>query len=480
MQRKTTHRGIVGYTATTKRTISNGSAFNGLFGTPTGVTTTLQVNPTINDTIRHMANMVVKHKNQTKKLYTYLKNKSASNEQFLRNLFDFQYTHMQYQEDEKGKEQLRQPNAAWRDRAKGIDCDCYSIFTATTIMHHPTLYPVLRVVRQPQLKTFHHVYVVIPKTPNADLSNKANYWVIDPVLDAFDKEINYAEKIDFIMKDFVIQELGGVSTALGCADANCDCAPKERHIIVSPNDLKGRLTAERDLLAAGELKQLDTLINRKAVINALNKLLSNWDDEYKRHQLVKQLRTELAHQAQPLAGVSSFLQNDVVKAGINLVPGGGFVNQGVDLLTSLFPSNTTPSKKVVLFDEYWPGGKRNGQPIIEVPAGAQWYAGYKAHIDKEAAPYTIEQLTEAFLWFGANNPQFIWQGGNGNTGNAYWQYLMKEYYRASKQGNTNTSNNSTDLLSSPYVKYGLIGLGALSVVGLAYYAISSNKHKEDK
>ncbi|HAA21848.1 MAG TPA: hypothetical protein DCP28_24915, partial [Cytophagales bacterium] len=43
------------------------------------------------------------------------------------NIWTFCYTHFQYKEDRKDREELRTPARAWHDRKSGIDCDCFSI-----------------------------------------------------------------------------------------------------------------------------------------------------------------------------------------------------------------------------------------------------------------------------------------------------------------------------------------------------------------
>lgn len=446
----------LGLTSRTKRSILSGASFNGLFGTPNGVTKTLQTNPSITDTMRHMANMIVKHKHQTKKLYAHLTKDKPSNAEFLKSLFDFQYQHIQYKEDEPGKEQLRQPNAAWRDRATGIDCDCYSIFTATTILHHPTLIPVLRVVRQPSKKTYHHVYVVVPKTPNADLNVRANYWVIDPVLDRFDTEVKYAEKLDLNMADFVIQELGSV------AESAHKCAPLQHKRMISPSDLRARLTAERKLIASGKIN-IGTATFTNQVISALDEVLNVWADENKRTAAISNLRKKIS-QPQALNGFfEDVLNNQYVQAGLSLVPGGTAASTGLKaLLPSGGPSAKQGTAQTIWFWKYFPGNPRYKMPVIKETDSASYRENtWRPLLERESGGIPLEQMESLFETAMKIEPNLV--DKQYPSSQDLWRYIQKV-------ATGSNSNNSTNSISNSITNNKMLLWGGLGLLGLATVA----------
>lgn len=180
---------------TGKRNIKSGIEYNKYFGAATQVNIDLP-KADVYQTLEFMEKLVYDTLSQTSKIAQKLKSRSHKNT--CRNIFDFIYTHIQYKPDQVGVEQLRTPNRTWADRSTGVDCDCYSIFISS-ILSNLGIKHYFRITKYNGKPNFQHVYVVVPKDGKS-LTNKASYFVIDPVLDAFNDEKPYSEKFDKVMK----------------------------------------------------------------------------------------------------------------------------------------------------------------------------------------------------------------------------------------------------------------------------------------
>lgn len=175
----------LGYVAQTKRVIKPSNHYNSLFGAPSGVVKNIKVNPSVGEILAHMQMLVNSTLPQTAKFAAYLKQNNTSIENLLKALFTFMYQHIDYKEDAKGFEQLREPARLFLDKIG--DCDCYSVFIKS-VLQNLGIKSHFKVVKFNGNENFSHVYVVVPKFPNAKMSNKNDYWVIDPVLDTFNQE----------------------------------------------------------------------------------------------------------------------------------------------------------------------------------------------------------------------------------------------------------------------------------------------------
>ena len=175
----------LGITATHVRKIKSGAEYEKYFEPATGTTEVINEDATVHDTLDFVAVLVQKTINDTKKIAQVLKRATLNDT--CEAIFDFFYNNYQYKLDEYGIEQVRRPNRSWADRRTGIDCDCFtasvsSVLTNLGIEHY------LKIIAINGKEHFQHIYVVVPKRQGLDINNRANYWVIDPVLNHYNEE----------------------------------------------------------------------------------------------------------------------------------------------------------------------------------------------------------------------------------------------------------------------------------------------------
>jgi hypothetical protein len=196
----------LGLVASHKRTIKSGTEYNKYFDTSAieGKEVELMAEGDVYDTLKLMQKIVRDTLPQTKKIAQILK--GSSTEGTCANVWNFLYTHIQYKKDNPLREQLRTPIRSWKDRATGIDCDCYAIFISSILAN----LGIPHSFRMAAYKgDFQHVYVVV--------KNKGNTIVIDPVLDTFNQEAPYSKKYDHTMTK--------VTMLNGVGDAACNTKP---------------------------------------------------------------------------------------------------------------------------------------------------------------------------------------------------------------------------------------------------------------
>lgn len=196
-----------------KRNIKSGSEYDKYFSKSNGRSTILKNWGSTEYTINAIATIGMNGSvvAQTSKIAAALK--GATLEETCRNIWNFLYGHVQYVRDRTGIEELRQPNRTWADR-KG-DCDDYAIF-ASTVLSNLGIPHKVRVTAYKG--DWQHIYVVVPKSGNISetLTQKSrnNYFVIDPVVDSFNYEVQYSKNKDIM----IIQELSGINGIAGRAE----------------------------------------------------------------------------------------------------------------------------------------------------------------------------------------------------------------------------------------------------------------------
>lgn len=200
--------GGVGLVATKARLIKSGTEYDRLFPSPEKTDPYLSYNGTNEQTLKEFIPNVVKtYINDTVKIALFLKQETL--EQTLRSIFNFIYEHIQYKPDSPTEEQIRRPARSWYDRKSGVDCDCYTVFISS-ILTNLRIPHSLRMSAYSSKRGYQHVYVVVPKKKGANMSVRSNYWVIDPVLDAFDTEKPYLFKKDKVMLAGIESGLNGL------------------------------------------------------------------------------------------------------------------------------------------------------------------------------------------------------------------------------------------------------------------------------
>lgn len=203
----------LGITATHVRKIKPGKEFEQYFEQATGVNELISDDASVHDTLAFVAVLVQKTLKDSKKISQVLKRPTL--EATCKSIFDFFYQHYQYKLDDLGVEQVRRPTRAWRDRKTGIDCDCFtasvsSVLTNLGIEHY------LKIIAINGKENFQHIYVVVPKRSGLDINSRANYWVIDPVLNNNDEEAPTITKTKHLkMNGIPLQQLNGIDELAG-------------------------------------------------------------------------------------------------------------------------------------------------------------------------------------------------------------------------------------------------------------------------
>lgn len=179
----------LGLVANGKRSIRSGREYDRYFDIDQvkGEEIELMPDGTVHDTLRHMQKIVRSTLPQTKRIASKLK--GPTRQATCRNLFNFLYRHVQYKKDNPIREQLRTPLRTWKDRATGVDCDCYSIFISSVLTNLGIPHAFRMAGYQGD---FQHVYVIVPKSGD----DYSSYFTIDPVVDRFDYETPFNKKYD--------------------------------------------------------------------------------------------------------------------------------------------------------------------------------------------------------------------------------------------------------------------------------------------
>lgn len=180
------------------RKVKDGFEYDSLFPKAFGNETIIKKDADLKDTLKFIPEVVRKTRWHTKKIAPLLEGKSLM--ETLRNVFDFTYDHISYKKDDEGLEQIRSPGRAWRDRKRGIDCDCYSVFISSILINLGI--PVtLRVAKYKEENGFQHIYPIVP-LPGG------KYVTMDPVVHVFNHEQKpILEKID---KNMNLNYLDGI------------------------------------------------------------------------------------------------------------------------------------------------------------------------------------------------------------------------------------------------------------------------------
>lgn len=187
--------------SSSKRTLLPGTEYDHLIPKPAGTeTTVVKSGATVEQTVDLMREKVHRTLYQTEKLAKKLMVKGDLR-QSCRNVWNFVYKHIQYKPDTFGIEEVRSPRRLWADRVTGGDCDCMTVFISSLLTNMGIPHQI-RVMAQPGVAHYHHVYVVVPKNMNAfeQLSGyheDGDYIVIDCVMDRYDTEPEVGMKKDF-------------------------------------------------------------------------------------------------------------------------------------------------------------------------------------------------------------------------------------------------------------------------------------------
>ncbi len=198
----------IGFTASnSKRAAKDGREYELLFPAPDGREMLLKRNASVEETVKHMRQIVKMYAWQTAEISKGLKGNSTYST--CQKIWHFLYDHIKYKEDDAGEEQLRTPALSWFIRtSRGIDCDDFSLFAGCILKNLgiPFYFRIAKYYDSKNPEGFSHVYVVVPQT-------ERRYIVIDAVLNQYDMEKSPIKEY----KDFKVMDkenLNGVDITL--------------------------------------------------------------------------------------------------------------------------------------------------------------------------------------------------------------------------------------------------------------------------
>lgn len=156
---------------------------------------------------------------QTKKLAEKLKGATLS--ATLSNDSNFILDYIKYRKDDEAHEQVRSPRRLVYD-GQG-DCDCFAVFLATLLINQGIEFR-FRVAKYKATDEWSHIYIVVPKnqrhSTSQDFSDRSKYFVLDPVTNQHDHEVDYIAKKDF---DMALQYLDGLPSGGSLNGLGCGC-----------------------------------------------------------------------------------------------------------------------------------------------------------------------------------------------------------------------------------------------------------------
>lgn len=151
------------------------------------------------ETVKQMIKIVEGNYTSVQKIANVLFDKKLNT--FLKNIFNFVMTYVQYEKDSMFTEQLRVPLRTLKDQ-KG-DCDCMSILIGS-ILYAKGVPFKFRITKYNGKSNFQHVYVIVPTV-------NGSYTVVDPVIGTFDKEKPFDEKKDFLVDSHLTKYLDNLN-----------------------------------------------------------------------------------------------------------------------------------------------------------------------------------------------------------------------------------------------------------------------------
>ena len=199
--------------ALTHRKVKDGSAYEKLFPSANLKDETVKKGASVTDTVKFIPKVVRKTLSQTEGIAKMLHGNTQS--ETCKNIWDFVYSHIKYNKDEEGKEQIRSPARTWHDRNRGVDCDCYTVFISS-ILTNLKIPHSLRIAKY-RKDYFQHIYPIVHK-PNG------KYITVDCVVDYFNYEEPFTEKKDTKMD---LQYLSGIDDDFSGSDSEENLGKKK-------------------------------------------------------------------------------------------------------------------------------------------------------------------------------------------------------------------------------------------------------------
>ncbi len=233
-----------------KRQIRGGEEFEKFFDKPLGTTQSIKRDAKLEDTINFLPKAIHLVVPQTVKIANHLKR--ANVRETCRNIWEWCYNHFQYEEDVKGKEQIKSPNYSFATRHIGIDCDDFTVLISS-MLHVLKIKHLFRVVKFDEKQGFQHIYPVVILPNGRELP-------MDCVLDSFDFEVPFIEKID---RNMELEFLNGIGNITGIDD---------KPMNIDANDLLDGFEQDMGKLFSKPIKETKVFQSVKTGINAVNKV----------------------------------------------------------------------------------------------------------------------------------------------------------------------------------------------------------------
>jgi len=252
-------------------------------------------------TLDQMATYIAATHGDAAKIADRLYNPSL--ELFTKAIFDHIYQNFQYKLDPNNREQVKGVRGSYANRITGIDCDDMA-FLAGAILYHKGIPFALRKIAMDATGDFSHVYVVVPKSPGLSLSNRSNYWAIDPVLDRWDYEYPKNATPRYF-HDHLITPKSTAMNGLGCA---CQMGSLEQYDL---NTKSGWETLSKNLRNGTEPAPEGDTIATATYKVAL--VLLNWENSVLREATIAELAA-IEDQA-GLDGMGGFIKKGVKGIG---------------------------------------------------------------------------------------------------------------------------------------------------------------------
>lgn len=195
-----------------KRHIKSGADYEHYFSTPRGINDLIKRHSTLRDTVAFLPSSILKTYKQTALIAPIFR--GLTTKETCKNIWNWVYAHINYEKDDLGKEQIRSPRRSFWDRFRGVDCDDYTVFIST-ILCNLNIKHTLRVAKYSVKNGFQHIYPVVP-------IGNGNYITVDCVVDKFNYEVPFIDKIDTPMNlEFLdgIDDMNDADTKLNGIDA---------------------------------------------------------------------------------------------------------------------------------------------------------------------------------------------------------------------------------------------------------------------
>lgn len=186
-----------------KRHIKSGVDYERYFQKADGNNDLIKRHSTLQDTITFLPDAIIKTYKQTALIAPLFR--GISIKETCKNIWNWVYTHINYEKDDLGKEQIRSPRRSFADRFRGVDCDDYTVFISS-ILCNLNIKHTLRVAKYSVKNGFQHIYPVVP-------IGNGNYITVDCVVDKFNYEVPFIEKIDKPMDLEFLDGIDGIDDA---------------------------------------------------------------------------------------------------------------------------------------------------------------------------------------------------------------------------------------------------------------------------